>query len=131
MKRQKKPKHRFYRLWPGIVMLLVLTAILLMPEDCFQLLKDRFAALLTDSIRADLLEWQGYKVDVLEFVDFAHSPKNVLIRWIRRKGANGESRADAKKNERSLTALERVEKAIETYHVNPTLYQLLKEKETN
>ena len=97
----------------------------------YGLLKDRFAALLTDSIRADLLEWQGYKVDVLEFVDFAHSPKNVLIRGIRRKGANGESRADAKKNERSLTALERVEKAIETYHVNPTLYQLLKEKETN
>lgn len=44
MKRQKKPKHRFYRLWPGIVMLLVLAAILLMPEDCFQLLKDRFAS---------------------------------------------------------------------------------------
>ena len=77
------------------------------------------------------IDIKDYKVDVLEFVDFAHSPKNVLIRGIRRKGANGESRADAKKNERSLTALERVEKAIETYHVNPTLYQLLKEKETN
>ncbi len=44
------------------------------------LLKERFSALLTDSIRAELLRQKGYAVDVLEFVDFSHSPKNIMLR---------------------------------------------------
>lgn len=44
------------------------------------LLKERFSALLTDSIRADILKKCGYNVDVIEFVDFAHSPKNLMLR---------------------------------------------------
>ena len=44
------------------------------------LLKERFCALLTDSIRAEILRDFGYKVDVLEFVDFSHSPKNIMLR---------------------------------------------------
>jgi len=88
--------------------------------------------LLTDSIRADLLEWQGYKVDVLEFVDFSHSPKNVLIRGIRRQGrVSGLEDPEGSERERSQKALARAENAIETYHVDPTLYRLLKEKESN
>ncbi|MBR7165104.1 MAG: SAM-dependent methyltransferase, partial [Clostridia bacterium] len=44
------------------------------------LLKERMSALLTDAIRAQVLESEGYRVDVLEFVDFAHSPKNIMLR---------------------------------------------------
>lgn len=44
------------------------------------LIKERFSALLTDSIRAELLKECGYEVDIIEFVDFAHSPKNLMLR---------------------------------------------------
>lgn len=44
------------------------------------LIKERFSALLTDSIRAEILKECGYEVDVIEFVDFAHSPKNLMLR---------------------------------------------------
>ena len=48
------------------------------------------SALLTDAIRADILEDMGYKVDMIEFIDFEHSPKNIMIRA--RKGGK-KSRA--------------------------------------
>ena len=44
------------------------------------IIKERMSALLTDSIRAGILEDMGYKVDMIEFVDFEHSPKNIMIR---------------------------------------------------
>jgi SAM-dependent methyltransferase len=44
------------------------------------ILKERYAALLTDALRAERLEESGYKTDVVEFVDPQHSPKNLLIR---------------------------------------------------
>jgi len=49
----------------------------------YGLLRERFAAILTDALRAEWLAANGYKVDVLEFVDFDNSPKNVMIRAIR------------------------------------------------
>ncbi len=47
------------------------------------ILKERFAALATDAARAKLLETQGYKVQLLEFIDPEHTPKNLLIRAVR------------------------------------------------
>ena len=44
------------------------------------LVKERFAALATDSIRAELLKQVGYEVQVLEFIDMENTPKNILIR---------------------------------------------------
>ncbi len=44
------------------------------------IIKERVCALLTDSIRAAVLEDAGYEVDVIEFVDFEHSPKNLMLR---------------------------------------------------
>ena len=44
------------------------------------LIKERFSALLTDAIRTEILRAKGYSVDVIEFVDFAHSPKNIMLR---------------------------------------------------
>lgn len=44
------------------------------------ILKERVSALLTDAIRVEILEDMGYEVDLIEFVDLAHSPKNLMIR---------------------------------------------------
>lgn len=44
------------------------------------LVKERFAALATDSIRAELLKLVGYEAQLLEFIDIENTPKNVLIR---------------------------------------------------
>lgn len=50
----------------------------------YGILKERFAALLTDALRADLLEQNGYEVQILEFIDMEHTPKNLLIRAVKR-----------------------------------------------
>lgn len=44
------------------------------------IIQERLSALLTDSIRAAVLEDMGYQVDMIEFIDFDHSPKNLMIR---------------------------------------------------
>lgn len=44
------------------------------------LIKERFAALATDSIRAEILKLVGYEVQLMEFIDMEHTPKNILIR---------------------------------------------------
>lgn len=48
----------------------------------YGLLKERFASLLTDALRARILELCGYKVDIIEFVDMEHTPKNLMIKAI-------------------------------------------------
>src|SRR5262249_42949264 len=44
------------------------------------ILRERFADVLTDALRAALLRLHGYRVDVVEFVDSAHTPRNLLVR---------------------------------------------------
>lgn len=95
--------------------------------DCFKaltdygIIKERFAALATDAIRGKLLEYCGYKAQLLEFIDFAHTPKNILIRAVKRPMTA--------KNTRSK-AMEEVEALCEEFHFKPTLYNLIKESET-
>lgn len=51
----------------------------------YGLLKERMAALATDGLRAKLLEMEGYKTQILEFIDMEHTPKNILIRAVKRE----------------------------------------------
>jgi hypothetical protein len=56
---------------------------LLKPILKYGLLKERTAALMTDAVRAGLLERAGYDVQVLEFIDMEHTPKNILLRCVK------------------------------------------------
>lgn len=58
------------------------------------IIKERMSALLTDAVRAEILSDMGYNVDMIEFVDFEHSPKNIMIRAVKR-GAAGRGRIEA------------------------------------
>lgn len=57
---------------------------LMQPVLKYGLIKERMAALLTDAFRANLLEEQGYQVQILEFIDMEHTPKNILIRGVKK-----------------------------------------------
>jgi hypothetical protein len=59
------------------------------------ILRERFADTLTDTLRASLLRLNGYRVDVVEFVDSAHTPRNLLLRARRTDApATPEQRAE-------------------------------------
>lgn len=77
----------------------------------YGIIKERVSALMTDAIRANALEYCGYKTQLLEFIDIAHSPKNILIRAV--KGNVSE-----KKREK---AREEVERLCREFHVEQTL----------
>lgn len=50
----------------------------------YGLIQERVASLITDSLRAEFLEHSGYKVDVMEFIDINHTPKNILLRALKK-----------------------------------------------
>ncbi|MBQ8909064.1 MAG: SAM-dependent methyltransferase [Clostridia bacterium] len=84
----------------------------------YGIVKERIAALYTDIMRCNLLASVGYKVDLMEFVDLAHSPKNLLIR------ASKANIAVSVKKER----LQEVEHLKTEFNLQPTLYKLLKNR---
>lgn len=79
----------------------------------YGLIRERAAALITDALRAGMLEEQGYQVQILEFIDMEHTPKNILIRAV--KGSRP-------KESSKLTA------CMEFLGVDPTLRRLLDDK---
>lgn len=83
----------------------------------YGIIKERTAALCTDAIRANLLEYCGYKTQLLEFVDFEHTPKNILIRAVKR-GGNPRGREKY---------LDEVKALMREFSFEPTLYRLLEE----
>ena len=79
---------------------------LLQPVLKYGLIKERMAALLTDALRAEILESKGYQVQILEFIDMEHTPKNILIRGVKKGG------------KKDATAYRKV---MEFFDVSPTL----------
>ena len=83
----------------------------LQPLLKYGLIKERMSALITDAIRANLLEEQGYQVQVMEFIDMEHTPKNILIRAIKEKEEKGKDTG--------------ISELTEFLHVKNTLQNLL------
>ncbi len=84
----------------------------------YGIIQERTAALMTDAIRGNLLSYMGYKTQLLEFVDLSHTPKNLLIRAVKQPTASRKAKS------RQLSEIHAV---MEQFHVQPTLYTLLRE----
>lgn len=82
----------------------------------YGIIKERFSALATDAIRGNLLEYCGYRTQLLEFIDFDHTPKNILIRAVYRQIAPKGIREKA---------LNEVKDAMNEFSFSPKLYELL------
>lgn len=90
----------------------------LAPVLKYGLIKERMAALVTDAVRADLLEEYGYDTQILEFIDMEHTPKNILIRAVKKNHIKYHAGA---KMQEELAQLENL------LHIHPTLQKLLSE----
>ena len=82
----------------------------------YGIIKERFSSLATDAIRGNLLEYMGYNVNLLEFVDLSHTPKNILIRAV--KNPN-------KAKEIKDKAMDEVRRMMEEYGLSQALYRLI------
>ena len=87
---------------------------ILEPVLKYGLIKERMAALLTDAFRAGRLEEEGYNVQILEFIDMEHTPKNILIRAVK---------AGVPKKVKNLA------ECMELVGARPTINKLLNAKE--
>ncbi|MBE6011731.1 MAG: SAM-dependent methyltransferase [Lachnospiraceae bacterium] len=79
------------------------------------ILKERFSAILTDGLRGSLLEAMGYKVNIMEFIESEHTPKNIMIKAVKTKGIKKEEK------------LSEYLSAAEQFQVKPKLFELLEE----
>lgn len=79
----------------------------------YGLIKERISALVTDALRADLLEQCGYDTQILEFVDMEHTPKNLLIRAVKKNSMRPACRRDD------------IDGVMEFLHISPTLEKLI------
>lgn len=88
----------------------------LKPVLKYGLIKERMSALITDAVRANLLTEQGYDTQILEFIDMEHTPKNLLIRAVKRNHMRPKAKED-------------VQELLTYLGISPTLARLLEEKE--
>ena len=82
----------------------------------YGIIKERFSALVTDAIRGNLLEYMGYNVNLLEFVDLSHTPKNILIRAVK-----NPNKAENVK----LRAMDEVKRMMEEFGLSQALYRMI------
>ena len=87
----------------------------------YGLIKERTAALMTDAMRAQLLEMKGYKTQLLEFIDMEHTPKNILIRGVKSGGLLPKA---ARKQQ-----MEKYQKCRDFFGAELTLEKLFKDME--
>lgn len=83
----------------------------------YGIVKERFSALLTDVIRCNILAINDYKTQLLEFIDFTHTPKNLLIRAVK---SNISSKT-------KKIMQDEIDSVIKEYNLRPKLVELLKE----
>ena len=86
------------------------------PITDYGILKERFAAMATDAVRANLLKSRGYHTQILEFIDMEHTPKNLLIRAVKNRNEKAGSRDNNLRETREL---------MDSFGVSLTLYRLL------
>lgn len=91
---------------------------LLKPVLKYGIVKERMSALITDALRAEILESKGYKVQLLEFIDMEHTPKNILIRAVKARNT-GATTSDAQKG---------LKACMEFLNVDPCLLRLFGEE---
>lgn len=80
----------------------------------YGILKERFAAILTDGLRAQMLTTAGYDTQILEFIDMEHTPKNLLIRAVKNQQAKQDTQQE-----------KAWEECVQAFHVHPSLENLL------
>lgn len=85
---------------------------LLAPVLKYGILKEKMSALITDGIRAGVLEEYGYETQIVEFIDMEHTPKNLMIRAVKRKNT------DYVKNDG-------IDRLIKELNVKPTIKELI------
>lgn len=83
----------------------------------YGIIKERMSALLTDALRANLLKTKGYETDLLEFIDMEHTPKNILIRAVKKEEISEKKRQDE---------TSKVSEVTDFFHLETTLQKLLK-----
>ncbi len=85
----------------------------------YGIIQERFCALATDAIRGNILEYCGYKTQIMEFIELDHTPKNILIRAVKRPSTPQKVKQKA---------LDEINAVINEFGFKPTLYQLLIQK---
>lgn len=91
----------------------------------YGILKERISALITDGIRANLLERMGYDTQILEFIDMEHTPKNLLIRAVKQeKGVSHKGTQEDGNRGQS----DSIGGLLEFLHTEQTLNKLLSDK---
>ena len=82
----------------------------------YGIVKERMAALVTDAVRANLLDAAGYETSILEFIDMEHTPKNLLIRAVKRNDVDERRQQEAR---------QKIDGVMEFLHIDPTLKKLM------
>ncbi|MGM0396885.1 MAG: class I SAM-dependent methyltransferase [Bacillota bacterium] len=70
------------------------------------IIRERLSSLVTDSIRGSVLEILGYQVQLLEFIDMEHTPKNIMIRAIKKHPPFRKEKVEEHKNLKRTWGLE-------------------------
>ena len=81
----------------------------------YGIIKERMSALITDALRAEKLTACGYETQILEFIDMEHTPKNLMIRGIKKQ----IGKEDKEKKEKQLLEIDAF------LNIHPTLQKLI------